>query len=74
MKKNLSNYKYSLDYKEDLASIKKIFTILNKRSQFGYTKEVINIINADKKLFRRMELTKKLYLKNRFDLNKLVVK
>lgn len=69
--KNLSNYKYSLDYKEDLTSIKKIFTVLNKRSQFGYTKEIINIINVDKKLFQRMKLTKKLYLKNRFDLNKI---
>ena len=69
--KNLSNYKYSLDYKEDFTSIKKIFSVLNKRSQFGYTNEIINIINADKKLFKRMKLTKKLYLKNRFDLNEI---
>ena len=69
--KNLSNYKYSLDYKEDFTSIKKIFSALNKRSPFGYTEEIINIINADKKIFQRMRLTKKLYLKNRLDLNKI---
>ena len=43
---------------------------MNKKSQFGYTNEIIDIINADKKLFQRMKLTKKLYLNYRHDLNK----
>ena len=66
-KKNLSNYRYSLDYKQDFHSIKKIFYVLKKNKQFGYTDEIIKIINNSPDIKLRMELTKKLYKKNRKD-------
>lgn len=69
-KKNLSHYKYSLDYKEDFYAIKKIFESLKKNSQFGYTNEVIKIIDNNPKILKVMKLTKELYLKNRQDLKK----
>ena len=58
--KRIYQIKYSLDYKEDLASIKKIFTILNK-DRWLY-KRSINIINADK-TFSKNGTYQKLYLK-----------
>ena len=66
----MSHYKYSLDYKEDFYAIKKIFESLKKNSQFGYTNEVIKIINNNPKILKVMKYTKELYLKNRQDLKK----
>jgi spore coat polysaccharide biosynthesis protein SpsF len=46
-KYNWSQYRYTLDYEEDLVRIKNIISYLNKKKIFGYTKEIIEIIKND---------------------------
>tara|TARA_B100001027_G_scaffold187438_1_gene140211 strand:- start:478 stop:1242 length:765 start_codon:yes stop_codon:yes gene_type:complete len=64
-KQDLSKFKYSLDYKSDYNSLKKIFNILKKKKKFGYMMEVINIIKKNKKMLLLMQDSRKMYLKNK---------
>ena len=64
-KLDLSKFKYSLDYKSDYNSLKKIFNVLKKKKKFGYMKEVINIIKRNKKMFKLMKDSREMYLKNK---------
>jgi len=42
---NWSDYRYTLDYKEDYVVLKKIYKQLINKKIFGYTNEIIKIIN-----------------------------
>ena len=48
---NWSKYRYTLDYKEDFNSIKEIIKELNKRNQYGYTHEIVRILEDKKEIF-----------------------
>ena len=64
-KLDLSKFKYSLDYKSDYNSIKKIFNILKKKKKFGYMMEVIKIVKKNKKMLSLMKRSREMYLKNK---------
>ncbi len=64
-KSDQSKYKYSLDYKSDYNSIKKIFNVLKKKNKFGYMTEVINIVKKDKKISFLMKNSREMYLENK---------
>ena len=44
-------YRITVDYEEDFILIKEIVKILNKKKLFGYTNEIIEILQNNKKLF-----------------------
>ena len=48
---NWSKYRYTLDYKEDFNSIKEIINELKKRNQYGYTHEIVRILEDKKEIF-----------------------
>ena len=64
-KLDVSKFKYSLDYKSDYNSIKKIFNILKKKKKFGYMMEVIKIVKKNKKMLSLMKRSREMYLKNK---------
>ena len=68
MRKNNSNFRYSIDYKTDLKAINYIFQILEKKKKFGYMDEVINIIKKNKFIYSIFKKNQKKYLKNKKDL------
>ena len=43
-----SKYRYTIDYPEDYEKVKKIINILNINNEFGYTEEIIKIIESNK--------------------------
>ena len=45
-----SNYRYTMDYPEDLNVIKKIFGHLKRKKKFGYLPQIISILKQDKKI------------------------
>ncbi len=71
MKINLSRYKFSIDYRNELYLVKKIILELNKKNLRGTAKEIANIIKKrfPKKVLVKMNKNKKKFLQNRKDLN-----
>ena len=68
LRKNFSNYKFSIDYKNELYMIKAIVDSLEKKKLKGTSNEIINIINNDKKL-KKISINNKIkFKKNRKDL------
>lgn len=67
-KKNISNYKFSIDYKNDLHLVKKIVKILNAKKLKGNANNIVNIIKNNKRLKRISETSRSKYAKNRKDL------
>jgi len=43
-------YRITVDYKEDLELVRKIVDILNSKNEFGYTNEIIDILEKDEEL------------------------
>ena len=67
-RQNLSNYKYSIDYKDDLYMVKKIVSVLSKNNLKGNSYEIVNIIKNDSKLKKISIKSKIKFRKNRKDL------
>jgi len=55
---NWSNYRFTVDYPEDLEVVKSIVTELNKRNQLGHLSEVIQVLKDHPDIF---ELNSKYY-------------
>ena len=68
-KKNLSNYKFSVDYKSDLILVKKIFKIIQKNKKLGTAEEIVNIIRQSKYLRAISKNNRNRYFNNRKDLS-----
>jgi len=67
-KRNISNYKFSIDYKFDLFLIKKIISKIRANKEHGTADEVVNIIENDRKLKKISTISKQKYIQNRKDL------
>lgn len=67
-KKNLSEYKYSVDYIEDINNLRKIIKILKKKGEYGSATQICKIIEDDTKIYKDMSKTKKKFSLNRNDL------
>lgn len=52
---DFSQYRYSLDYQSDLTIIKFIILKLKKLKKFGFTKEIVNIIDIDEDIKKMMK-------------------
>ena len=66
LKNNLSNYKYSIDYSDDLDNVKDIIKILISRKEYGTTSQICKIIKSKNKIYEKMLRTK-----NKFDFNRM---
>lgn len=64
-KKNISNYKFSLDYKTDLIVIKKILKELRKKNLMGTADEIVKIISQDNYLRKISKINRGKYFKNK---------
>ena len=69
-KKNLSMYRYSLDYKDDLDLLKFVVKKLKKDKIFGSADQICKIISRNSNLMKIMKKNMFLYAINRPDLNK----
>ena len=69
-KKNLSMYRYSLDYKDDLDLLKVVVKKLKKDKIFGSADQICKIISRNSNLMKIMKKNMFLYAINRPDLNK----
>ena len=67
-KKNLSNYKFSIDYKNDLVLIKKILEKIKLKKIYPTSNNITNIIKNNNKLKNLSEISRKKYKANRKDL------
>jgi len=67
-KKNLSNYKFSIDYKDDLVLIKKILEKIKSKKIYPTSNNITNIIKNNNKLMNLSETSRKKYKVNRKDL------
>tara|TARA_B100000470_G_C19391219_1_gene215684 strand:- start:198 stop:500 length:303 start_codon:yes stop_codon:yes gene_type:complete len=66
---DFSQYRYSIDYKSDIIVLKFIINKLKKLKQFGLTKEIVDIINKNKRIKNIMHnniIKQKLRRKNIF--------
>ncbi len=68
LRQNLSHYKYSIDYKDELYMIRKIVSVLSKYNLKGNSYEIVNIIKNDNKLKKISIKNKIKFKKNRKDL------
>ena len=68
LRKNLSNYKYSIDYKDELYMIKKIVRVLAQYNLKGNSYEIVDIIKNDNELKKISIKGKIKFKKNRKDL------
>lgn len=68
LRQNLSNYKYSIDYKDELYMIKKIVSVLGRYHLKGNSYEVVDIIKNDNELKKISIKSKIKFKKNRKDL------
>ena len=69
MRIDLSKYKFSIDYRNELYLVKKIINCLEKKNLKGTAKEIVNIIKKDSSMNELSKISKIKYLKNRKDLN-----
>ena len=67
-KKNISNYKFSIDYKNDLTLVKKILEKLRKKKISPTSDNIVNVIKNNNKLKIISEMSRQKYKKNRKDL------
>jgi len=67
-KKDLSNYKFSIDYKSDLTLVKKILKKIKAEKSHGSAEEIVNIIKKNRYMKIISLRNKKRFLKNRKDL------
>ena len=65
---NISNYKFSIDYKNDLILVRKILEKINQKKILPTSKNVVNIIKYNNKLKKISEISRQKYKKNRKDL------
>ena len=63
--KNLSKYRYSLDYKSDLFVIKKIFYFLKKNKLVGTANQIANFLSKNQLLLKIGKKNLENYLKNK---------
>ena len=71
-KKNISNYKFSIDYKHDLLLVKKVINKIKISKKYGTADEIVNIIKHDKKLNKISEMSRRKFIKNRNDLTNFI--
>jgi len=71
-KKNISNYKFSIDYKHDLLLVKKVINKIKISKKYGNADEIVNIIKHDKKLNKISEMSRRKSIKNRNDLTNFI--
>ena len=64
-KKDISKFKYSIDYQSDLFLIKKVVKTLKEKKLLITPKNVVTIIKKNKKLQKISNKNRKLYLKNK---------
>ena len=69
MKVNLSKYKFSIDYQNELNLVKKIVLKLNKKNLRGTAKEIVNIIRKDTIMNKLSQKSRKKFFKKRKDLD-----
>ena len=67
-KKNISNYKFSIDYKHDLFLVKKIINKIRAGKKYGTADEIVNIIKNDRTLKKISATSRQKFIKNRKDL------
>jgi len=67
-KKNISNYKFSLDYKSDLILIKTVLKEINKNKIHGTAEEIVEIIKKNRYIREISKRNRKKYFNNRNDL------
>ena len=67
-KKNISNFKFSIDYKNDLLLVKKIVNKIKLKKIQPTANNITKIINGDKKMKMISDVSRKKYKKNRKDL------
>ena len=67
-KKNISKYKYSLDYKTDLDLIKKIVKNLGHNEKNYSPNTIVKFINQNKILNKMSKSSKKMFIQNRKDI------
>jgi len=65
---DLSKYKFSIDYKNELYLVKKIINSLNKKKLKGTAKQIINVIKKDSTMNKLSINSKVKFLENRKDL------
>ena len=64
MKEKLRKFTYNyLDFKKDLEVMKNVLKLTNERTDFGL-KEIIDLFNKKKKIFKNNKHLEKKYLKN----------
>ena len=68
-KPNLSKYKFSIDYQNELNLVKKIVLKLNKKNLRGTAKEIVNIIRKDTMMNKLSQKSRKKFFKKRKDLD-----
>jgi spore coat polysaccharide biosynthesis protein SpsF len=66
--KDYSNFKFSVDYKDDLEVVKKILKVLKTKNQFGTIKQICSILMRNNDLKLIMKKNKDKFLSNRKDL------
>ena len=67
-KKDLSNYKFSIDYKSDLTLVKKIYEKIKAKKMHGTAEEIVRIIKKNRYMKIISMRSKQKFLKNRKDL------
>jgi spore coat polysaccharide biosynthesis protein SpsF len=67
-KKNLSNFKYSVDYKNEVVLLKEILKILKKKKIKPNFENIVKIIKSEKKLYKISNTNLKKFKLNRKDL------
>ena len=67
-KKDLSNYKFSIDYKSDLTLVKKISEKIKAKKKHGTAEEIVGIIEKNRYMKIISIRSKQKFHKNRKDL------
>ena len=67
-KKNISNYKFSIDYKDDLLLVKDILKKIKLKKIQPTANNIIKIIKSDNKMKKISDISRKKYKKNRKEL------
>ena len=68
IKKNLSDFRYCVDYKDDLVVIRKIVKYIKKNNLNGNTIQIVNFLKKNKSLEKISKKNKKKFLDYRTDL------
>jgi spore coat polysaccharide biosynthesis protein SpsF len=68
-RQDLSKYKFSIDYRDELNLVKKIIIFLKKNKLNGTAKEIVDIIKKDNFMNKLSKINKLKFLDNRKDLS-----